>query len=295
MQAAPVNPSDIMFCQQLYGVSRDLPLTPGFEGVGLVVKSGGGLMANWLLGKRVSCGNQEYDGTWAEYMLVSASLCLPLSAKVPEEIAACALVNPVSAWALSEPLRQRKYKAMIQTAAAGQLGRMMIRLAQRYQKPLINIVHRPALVEELKAMGAEFVLDSSSPDFDAELHDLAAMLDARYAIDAVAGELTGRVLAAMPQSSQIVVYGALSVEGCLIHPGSLIFEDKHVKGFWLKYWLGRRNIVSTLLELNKITSMLTDELRTQVAVRIPLADAPARLPQELQNFSRGKVLIVMGS
>ncbi|WP_448518665.1 alcohol dehydrogenase catalytic domain-containing protein [Rhodoflexus sp.] len=293
MHAAPVNPSDIMFCQNLYGVQRNLPTTPGFEGCGTVVAHGGGLMAKWLLGKRVSCGTQESDGTWAEYLLADAATCLPVGANIPDDIAACALVNPVSAWALFEPLRRSRFKAMIQTAAAGQLGRMVIRLAQRYDKPLINIVHRPELVQELRDMGAAYVLDSSAPDFDPSLKELAHMLDARYAIDAVAGELSGRVLAAMPNNSELHIYGALSLAAAQIHPGCFIFENKIVKGFWLKYWLADRNLLTTLLEINKISKLLETDLRSQVAVRIPLAAVPEQLPKELHNFSRGKILIEM--
>ena len=49
---------------------------------------------------------------------------------------------------------QGAHAAMIHTAGASQLGRMLIRLAQRHGFPLISIVRREALVAELKAAGA---------------------------------------------------------------------------------------------------------------------------------------------
>lgn len=291
MIAAPVNPSDVMFCQGLYGVKRDLPTVAGFEGCGTVVKSGGGFWANRLVGKFVACGSQESDGTWAEYMVVSALTCLPLPEETPVSSAACALVNPVSAWALFEPLRKGQVPAMIQTAAASQLGRMILRLSLKYSKNVIHIVHRPALVALLKNMGAKYVLDSSAPDFEESLKEIAHLLKATYAIDAVAGSLTGRVLAAMPVHSTIHVYGALSLEGCLVNPQQFIFEDKKVEGFWLKKWIGNKNPLSLLLELSKLTKMLTKELKTEVAVTLSLAEAAQELPNHLHELSKGKILL----
>ena len=73
IEAAPCNPSDLLFLQGLYGVSKTLPTVPGREGAGTVVASGGGLLGRWLTGKRVACGEQsDADGTWAEYFVAEA-------------------------------------------------------------------------------------------------------------------------------------------------------------------------------------------------------------------------------
>src|SRR5262245_42797473 len=47
MIASPINPSDLIFITGMYGVKPVLPATPGFEGVGVVERSGGGLLG-WL-------------------------------------------------------------------------------------------------------------------------------------------------------------------------------------------------------------------------------------------------------
>jgi len=291
MIAAPMNPSDVMFCAGLYGIQRTLPTIPGFEGCGTVVKSGGGFWANRLMGKLVACGNQEGDGTWAEYIVVNALTCLPLAQDTPISSAACALVNPVSAWALFEPLRKGQVPAMVQTAAASQLGRMILRLSLKYKKDVIHVVHRPALVDLLKKMGAKYVLDSSTSDFEQSLKEITHLLKATYAIDAVGGSLTGTVLAAMPTHSTIHVYGALSMESCSVNPQQFIFEDKKVVGFWLKYWIGKKNPLSLLMEIGKLTKMLDKELKTEVAATLSLEEASRELPNYLQELSKGKVLI----
>ena len=58
MECAPLNPSDTYLLRGFYakaGQSIDFPFAPGWEGAGTVVRSGGGLMAWRLVGKRVSC------------------------------------------------------------------------------------------------------------------------------------------------------------------------------------------------------------------------------------------------
>ncbi|HEU4597223.1 MAG TPA: alcohol dehydrogenase catalytic domain-containing protein, partial [Pyrinomonadaceae bacterium] len=128
--ATPINPSDLMFVRGLYGQKKRLPVVPGFEGSGVVVEAGDGMMGRYLKGKRVACAAPfDGDGTWAEYMLTPAALCIPLDARTELESAASMIVNPFTAWALLARARRLGAKAVVQTAAASALGRMVVRLA----------------------------------------------------------------------------------------------------------------------------------------------------------------------
>src|SRR5262245_46472731 len=103
MAASPINPSDLMFLRGQYGFKKGLPVVPGFEGSGTVVAGGGGFIASMLQGRRVACAAASpdlQDGTWAEYTVTSARLCIPLLRDVDLEQAAMMLVNPLTAWAL---------------------------------------------------------------------------------------------------------------------------------------------------------------------------------------------------
>ena len=132
MAAAPINPSDLAFLRGLYGLKKSLPVVPGLEGSGVVVAAGGGLRARVLMGRRVACSAPPGgDGTWAEYMVTSAAVCFPLGKKVSLEQGAMSLVNPLTAWALMDLARRGGHRAVVQTAAASALGRMILRLAQR--------------------------------------------------------------------------------------------------------------------------------------------------------------------
>ena len=83
--ASPINPSDQMFIRGLYGFKKPLPAIPGFEGSGTVVEAGGRMMARFLMGRRVACAAAAWDiagGMWAEYLVTSAQLCVPLTSGV---------------------------------------------------------------------------------------------------------------------------------------------------------------------------------------------------------------------
>lgn len=293
--ASPVNPSDLSFLQGLYGVKKSLPVVPGFEASGRVVKSGGGFLARSLVGKRVACAAlTDADGTWAEYMVTSASLCIPLIKEINDEQGATAIVNPLTAWALMNMAKRNRAKAVVQTAAASALGQMVESLGHRFSIPVINIVRRAAQVELLKGKGARHVLDSSAADFDERLRQLCRELKATVGFDAVAGELTGRILNAMSDGARVILYGALSGEGCLIDPRALIFEGKRVEGFWLSKWLRSQNIVSMLRTTRRVQKLLAHDLKTEIRARLSLEEATKGIRMYMEQMTGGKILFLPG-
>jgi NADPH:quinone reductase-like Zn-dependent oxidoreductase len=84
--------------------------------------------------------------------------------------------------------------------------------------PTINIVRRAEQVELLHKMGAEHLVNSSDPGFDARLGDRCRSLGASIGFEAVAGDMSARVLRAQPRGSGLLVYGALSLEASQIDP-----------------------------------------------------------------------------
>jgi NADPH:quinone reductase len=293
--ASPINPSDLMFIRGLYGFQKPLPAIPGFEGSGTVVEVGAGVMPRFLSGKRVACAAADAKiagGMWADYLVTSAHLCVPLIKQVDMEQGATMLVNPLTAWALMDEARRGHHRAVVQTAAASALGRMIVRLGQRFHIPTINIVRRAEQAELLRGLGAEYVLDSSVPAFDNELRELCRKLGATIGFDAVAGEMSGRVLQAQPRDSRLIVYGALSLKAHQIDPSSLIFEGKRVEGFWLSSWLRKRNLLSQLRVSRQVQQLLALDLKSEIQERVPLEQVSKALKQYADNMTGGKVLIV---
>ena len=294
MSAAPINPSDLMFLKGFYGVQKPLPVVPGWEGAGRVAATGDDWLSRQLLGKRVACGApNQHDGTWAQYMLTSAARCVPLSDAIPDEQGAMLIVNPLTAWALIDIARKHRARAFVQTAAASAVGRMLVRLSQHFGITGVHIVRREEQAELLRAMGAQHILNSETPQFEAQLREVCHALDARIAFEAVSGALAARVLQAMPDDSRLVLYGALSESPLMADPRDLIFQRKRVEGFWLADWLGNRSVIGQLRLAKQIQGAMTDLLKSEIAAQYPLSDIHRALQDYQASMTAGKRLIRM--
>jgi NADPH:quinone reductase-like Zn-dependent oxidoreductase len=181
----------------------------------------------------------------------------------------------------------------VQTAAAGQLGRMLLAMAKDSAYPLVNVVHRDAQVELLQSLGAEHVLNSSRDGFDAELKAVCKELGATIAFDAVAGDMSGTLLNVMPRGGVVYVYGALSEQPCRkIDPVETVFHDKSLHGFYLGNWLRKQGVFGALRAANYLQrSLVSGLIETKVQQRLKLDEVLDGLPRYVQNMTDGKVLI----
>lgn len=294
VKASPCNPSDLLFLQGKYGVTKTLPTSPGWEGAGIVVASGGGFLPWWLKGKRVAFVTQsDRDGTWAEYCVADSKMCIPLKDKIDFEHGATLITNPFTAIGMVRTAQNSGHKAIVQTAAASQLGRMVVRLASRYDIPLINIVRRQQQADLLKSLGAQYILNSEDKDFFREFKALAQQLQATCAFDAVAGPMTGTILSGLPPKSLVLVYGGLSKEACSgISPLSLTYEGKSIEGFFLTKWLQQQGIFGLIKISNEVQDLMAEGvLASSIYKTVSLEEAPGALEEYSKQMTRGKVII----
>ncbi len=236
VHAAPCNPSDIAFMEGGYNIVKTLPAVPGLEGSGVVVDAGEG--AENLIEEKVCFFSQgDRDGTWSEYICLSKKNLVVLDGQMDMDQAACFAINPFTARGLLDIALLHSVPCIIQNAAGGQVAAFVRQMAGELNIKVIDIVRKMESLESLKKAGAEYVLLENDPDFEKKLSKLSEKMEALLTFDAVGGELTGRILNAMPEGSEIVIYGGLSnqpVSG--IDPLGLIFKDKIVSGFNLATW-----------------------------------------------------------
>lgn len=293
MAAAPVNPSDLAFLEGMYAYRKPLPAVPGIEGSGTVVAAGKGLMPRLLLGRRVACSSSTTrGGTWAEYMVTSASLCVPLDRSVSLEQGATLLVNPLTALALTDVAKKGKHAAVVVSAAASSLGRMIVRLCLRDALPVVCVVRRPEQAELLQNLGAEHVLDTTTSNFAERLADIARKLNASLILDGVAGELTGILLEACPAGTSAIVYSDLSQRPCVVDSRRFFFERKRIRGFYLADWVAGKNLVQALLLARRAQGLVGGALQTTIRRRVPLSSVGEALALYRSDMTAGKVLLV---
>jgi NADPH:quinone reductase len=251
IEAAPINPSDLGLLlagadptQATFGGSPDrpvvtIPLDPramralagrvgtsmavGNEGAGVVVAAGSGAVAQALVGRSVAIAG---GSMYSQYRCVPATQCLELPVGTSPKLGASSFVNPMTTLGMIGILRREGHRALVHTAAASNLGQMLVKLCIEEEIPLINIVRKPEQAKLLEAIGAVYVCDSSSESFMNELTDAISETGATLAFDAIGGgTLASQILACMEVAAsatsanysrygstthkQVYIYGAL--------------------------------------------------------------------------------------
>jgi len=294
MAAAPINPSDLGALSGVsYSGERQYPFTPGIEGSGTVIAAGGGLRSRWLNGRRVACSApMRGNGTWAEYMVTSAQVCAPLKKNVGLERGAMLLVNPFSALAMFEIAKRGKHRAIVSTAATSALGRMILRLGNRHNIPVIHIVRRQAQVDWIRGLGGEYTLNSGDADFVGQLRTMAHKLHASLLLDAIGGSMTQQLADAAPFGSTILLYSRLSAQRSIIDPMTAVSRNLHFDGWFLPNWLREKNFLQSLRFSLQAQSLLATDLQSPIHKRLPLAAAQEGVEVYLHNMTAGKILLV---
>jgi NADPH2:quinone reductase len=307
VDAAPVNPTDLYLMLSMADLSRATneggalvapvsgavvamsagrlgkPLPVGTEGAGTVVAAGASPAAQALVGKVVAAAN---GGMYATHRKLPAAAVRELPAGRTAEDGASSFVNPMTALSFVETMRAEGHRALVHTAAASSLGQMLVKICAADGVPLVNVVRRPAQVEQLRAVGAEHVVDSSAPTFDDDLVAAIGATRATLAFDAIGGgPLASQILGAMERVAardmttyshygssthkQVYIYGSLD-RG----PTTL------VRSFGLAWGIGGYLVSHALRKLGgegfgrmtrRVMAELTTTFASQYAGRIPLA------------------------
>tara|TARA_B100000900_G_scaffold300980_1_gene259543 strand:+ start:1110 stop:2246 length:1137 start_codon:yes stop_codon:yes gene_type:complete len=174
----------------------DQSMQVGNEGAGVVESAGKN--AQHLIGKTVGVAG---GAMYSEYRCVPAMNCLVMEDGTSAKEAASSFVNPLTALAFLETMKLENHTALVHTAAASNLGQMLVKICKDDSVPLVNIVRKEEHVELLKNIGAEHVCNSSSPSFMDDLVEAIVATGATLGFDATGGgnegQLAGQILSAM--------------------------------------------------------------------------------------------------
>jgi len=293
IDAAPCNPSDIAYIRGMYNIRKELPAIVGFEGTGTIIASGDDPLAKTLIGKRVSCFTQDnHDGTWGEYFVTKYNNCIEVNEKMELEQAACLAINPFTAYAIFKMAEERNSKAIIQNAAAGQIGICIRAFAKQAKIPVINIVRKEEHMNALRSGGEEYVLNLHEEGFAEALNYFAHKLNATTAFDAVGGELTGTIISTMPDNSQVILYGGLSGDPIRnIEALDIIFHNKSLIGFNLGEWIreiSKEKFDQVSHELQE--KIIKKEIFTKIQKNYSFDQVVRGLLQYIGHMSDGKIL-----
>ncbi len=272
----------------------DQALAVGNEGAGVVIETGEAASA--LRGKLVALAS---GGMFAQYRIARAAECFVLPEGATPAQGASAFVNPMTVLAMLETMRRDGHTALVHTAAASNLGQMLVRACAADGIPLVNIVRRVEQVTLLRGLGATHVLDSTAPTFRADLLEAVSTTGATLAFDAISGgTLASQILVAMEIAAgrkataysrygtsvpkQVYIYGRLDLSPTQLDPGvGLAFS---VSGWLLPTFLGKAGgeVIQRLRK--RVQAELTTTFASHYTAELSLADALD--PETIRRYSR---------
>jgi NADPH2:quinone reductase len=333
IEGAPINPSDLFM---LFGpadlssarvsgtgektvMTADIPqqrmqalanrvdksMPAGNEGAGVVVATGASAAAQALLGRTVA---MRAGAMYSQYRCVQARACLVLpQGTTPAQGASC-FVNPLTVLCMVETMRREGYTALVHTAAASNLGRMLNRLCMNEHIGLVNIVRRQEQVDLLQGLGAKYVCNSSLPAFMEDLTRALRETGATLAFDAVGGgTLAGQILTAMENAAlqsgassspygssvrkQVYIYGGLDRSPTLL--SGFYGTAWNVGGWLVMNVLQQIGAEATRTMEQKIAAEITTTFASTYAKEVSLAEVlqPDAVAAYSRNATGNKYLV----
>ena len=263
----------------------DQHLILGNEGAGTVVAAGDSKYAQSLMGKVVAVMG---GGMYSQYRCMDANNCLPLLPEHSAKDGASSFVNPLTALCMVETMRMEGHSAIVHTAAASNLGQMLVRICIDDDVPLVNIVRKEKHVQLLKDMGAAHVVNSSSENYASALTDAIHETGATLGFDATGGgNLASSILSAM-EAAAARTPGAYSIYGSIKHKQVYLYgaldpsETVLTRGYGMAWgiggWLLPNFLAKTDPEVgtrlrSRVANELTTTFKSQYTDEISLSQA----------------------
>ena len=288
--AAPINPSDVLTLTGEYGLLPDLPAIGGNEGVGRVAAVGTDV-TDLSIGDVVML--PPGSGTWRTHMNVSSTGLITLPSDADPIQLSMLMVNPPTAsLMLSEFVDLQSGDWVIQNAANSAVGGYLTQLAAARGLRTVNIVRRESAVEAVLELGGDVCL-VDGPGLRSRVAEATGGAEIRLAIDAVAGEATGRLASTLANGGTVVNYGGMSGEPCSIPPLSIIFSDITLTGFWLARWFRTASREAQASMFGEITRLISaGRLTAKVAATYDVSEIRAAVKHAASGERDGKVVVV---
>jgi hypothetical protein len=263
-------------------LGESLPV--GNEGAGTVVAAGSSAAAKALVGRTVAvAGGRMY----AQYRCADAGMALVLPEGTPARAGASSFVNPLTALGMVETMRREGHTALVHTAAASNLGQMLVKVCLEDGVPLVNIVRKPEQADLLRSIGAEHVLDSSAPGFMKDLIAAVTETGATLGFDAIGGgTLASSILTAMEAASsagagysrygsnthkQVYIYGGLDRSPTVLNRSFGLAWG--VGGWLLTPFLGKIGLETFLALRERVAAGLETTFASSYTAEVSLAEA----------------------
>ena len=300
VDSAALNPSDVLFMQGASGRVPSENYTPGWEGSGVVEEVGSGLATQWLQGKRVAfmkatepAGQYNIGGAFAEYAITNVKQVIPLDDSASLESGATYFVNPLTAVGMVKRAKELGATALILTAGASQLGRMIVRIAPTYGITPIPTVRRAEQADLLKnEFGCEYVINTSDEDYKTKFAEISKKLNPTVCLECISGETTGEMFNYLGMGGTVILYGALSLKPASgINPMAFLGKNMKMEAFLLPFLLNPMSLLEYAQFVMEVEPLYKSMLTTTISARYGLHEMNEAMAFYAANQTAGKILI----
>lgn len=270
-----------------------LPRTPGFEGVGHVVRVGAGVSV-FRSGDRVFPSLAA--GTFREEVRCRAEDCMPAPSGDAAQLSLLTVNGPTAEVLLEDFVGWRPGDWLIQNAANSSCGRYLIRLARLKGVKTVNVVRRAAMLDDLRKLGADVVL-LDGPDLAQRVRATVGDSPIRLGIDAVSGTATQRIAECLAPDSPLVSYGSMTQQRCEIDFYLMFRQGIVLHGLSFVRQLRRRSPQAVRAMYARLADLMArDELVARIAGVYPIEHIVEACERAAMTGDErdGKVIISFG-
>jgi NADPH:quinone reductase-like Zn-dependent oxidoreductase len=276
MMVAPINPADRLLIEGRYhDASSDII---GAEGVGRV-QAVGLEVEDLAPGDRVLPMTR---GNWCTHRLVPRQDLVRVSADLADEQVAMLRINPATAFRLLRRTGLGRGQWLVQNAGSSSVARWVRLLAERQGVRVVNLVRSP----DPKA-GPLFLADG--PELSPRVGEATEGQTPMAALDAVAGEATGRLAECLASGGRLIVYGHLSGLPCEIPSMLLTSRGLRVSGFSLRP--AEAAVPVDLDPLYAALAAIAAQAPEPIAEIFPIEEVDSALDLAAKSGRRGRILL----
>ena len=268
VRACGLNHLDLWLEEAGLPMPVNLPRTPGGEIAGVIAEVGTGVR-DWRVGDRVSiqsnlfCGECEFcrrgeeslclrgellgiarDGGFAEQVVVPerALVRLPTAVDFPTA-AALTLAGSTAMHMLTDRAQVRPGDWVLVIGGASGVGSAAIQIARQLGGRVVATASTAAKNALARQLGAEFVVDSTAPDWPSEVRRLTNKRGVDLVIEHVGGAVLTQCFTCLARGGSIVTCGATAGREVTLNLWPLFVKQQRLIG---SYGRNRADITATL-------------------------------------------------
>ena len=268
VQSCGLNHLDLWLEEGALPVPVPLPRTPGGEVAGRIVAIGTAVK-DWKSGDEVAvqsnlfCGECEFcrrgdeslclrgqllgvqrDGGFAEKVVVPARALVRLPAGVDfDTAAALTLAGSTAMHMLTNRTQVREGDWVLAIGASSGVGSAAIQIAKGLGARVISTGSTEAKRDLGKHLGADFVVDSTQPDWPAEVRQITGKRGVDLVVEHVGGEVLQKVFDCLARGGTVVTCGATAGREVPINLWPFFVKQQRLIG---SYGRNRADIQATL-------------------------------------------------